>query len=202
MIPPYSWLVPAKDRDSKKQHFTENLERTFFCFFGLSGKSVWQMNLISFPSWRVAIFEKQLKISPLKVNILREQSNWWDASAINPRSASSIKIVGQNCKLFNRRRNEIFQSIQSSVISICFSKKDSIYLIQKIISIYIILDYLEMTWMGKTWLFLLPGRNPGTSTKVMRGILNASQKRTNRAPFTDELMSRQPKTNRTEDGRG
>ena len=38
----------------------------------------------------------------------------------------------------------------------------------------------------------LPGKKPGTSTKVTIGILNASQKRTNRAPFTDELMSRQP----------
>ena len=37
-----------------------------------------------------------------------------------------------------------------------------------------------------------PGRNPGTSTKVMRGMLNASQNLTNRAPFTEELMSRQP----------
>lgn len=39
---------------------------------------------------------------------------------------------------------------------------------------------------------LLPGRKPGTSTKVMMGILKASQKRTKRAPFTEELMSKQP----------
>ena len=38
----------------------------------------------------------------------------------------------------------------------------------------------------------VPGRNPGTSTKVMMGILNASQKRTNRAPLTEALMSKQP----------
>lgn len=38
----------------------------------------------------------------------------------------------------------------------------------------------------------IPGRNPGTSTKVMMGILNASQKRTNRAPLTEALMSKQP----------
>ena len=38
----------------------------------------------------------------------------------------------------------------------------------------------------------VPGRNPGTSTKVMMGILNASQKRTNRAPFTEALISKQP----------
>ena len=40
---------------------------------------------------------------------------------------------------------------------------------------------------------ILPGRNPGTSTNVMIGMLNASQKRTKRAPFTDALMSRQPR---------
>lgn len=38
----------------------------------------------------------------------------------------------------------------------------------------------------------VPGRNPGTSTKVMIGTLNASQKRTNRAPLTEALMSKQP----------
>ena len=41
-------------------------------------------------------------------------------------------------------------------------------------------------------LIVIPGRKPGTSTKVMMGMLKASQKRTNRAPFTEELMSRQP----------
>lgn len=43
----------------------------------------------------------------------------------------------------------------------------------------------------------VPGKNPGTSTNVMMGILNASQKRTNRAPFTDEFMSRQPALKRS-----
>lgn len=38
-----------------------------------------------------------------------------------------------------------------------------------------------------------PGRKPGTSTNVMSGILNASQNRTKRAPFTDELMSKHPR---------
>ena len=38
----------------------------------------------------------------------------------------------------------------------------------------------------------VPGRNPGTSTKVTRGMLKASQNLTNLAPFTDELMSKQP----------
>lgn len=38
----------------------------------------------------------------------------------------------------------------------------------------------------------IPGRKPGTSTKVMMGMLKASQKRTKRAPFTEELMSKQP----------
>lgn len=42
----------------------------------------------------------------------------------------------------------------------------------------------------------LPGRKPGTSTKVMSGILNASQNRTKRAPFTDELISKQPRRER------
>jgi hypothetical protein len=41
-------------------------------------------------------------------------------------------------------------------------------------------------------LLLHAGRNPGTSSNVISGMLNASQKRTNRAPFTDASMSRQP----------
>ena len=40
---------------------------------------------------------------------------------------------------------------------------------------------------------ILPGRNPGTSTNVTIGILNASKKRTNRAAFVDASMSKQPK---------
>ena len=38
----------------------------------------------------------------------------------------------------------------------------------------------------------VPGRKPGTSTKVITGMLKASQKRTKRAAFFDESMSRQP----------
>ena len=38
----------------------------------------------------------------------------------------------------------------------------------------------------------VPGRNPGTSTRVMIGMLNASQKRTNRAAFSEAAMSRVP----------
>ena len=38
----------------------------------------------------------------------------------------------------------------------------------------------------------LPGKNPGTSTNVMIGILNESQNLTNLAPFTEALISRQP----------
>ncbi len=37
-----------------------------------------------------------------------------------------------------------------------------------------------------------PGRNPGTSTKVITGTLKASQVRTNRAAFSLASMSRQP----------
>jgi hypothetical protein len=37
-----------------------------------------------------------------------------------------------------------------------------------------------------------PGRKPGTSSKVMMGMLKASQKRTNRAAFSLALMSRAP----------
>ena len=37
-----------------------------------------------------------------------------------------------------------------------------------------------------------PGKNPGTSTKVTRGILKASQNLTNLAPLTDELISKHP----------
>ena len=39
---------------------------------------------------------------------------------------------------------------------------------------------------------VIPGKNPGTSTKVTRGMLKASQNRTNLAPFTDELISKHP----------
>jgi hypothetical protein len=38
----------------------------------------------------------------------------------------------------------------------------------------------------------VPGRKPGTSTSVRIGMLKASQKRTKRAAFGDESMSRQP----------
>ncbi len=38
----------------------------------------------------------------------------------------------------------------------------------------------------------VPGRKPGTSTKVRTGMLNALQVRTKRAAFSDALMSRQP----------
>mmetsp|Transcript_16976 Transcript_16976/g.46641 ORF Transcript_16976/g.46641 Transcript_16976/m.46641 type:complete len:226 (+) Transcript_16976:661-1338(+) len=38
----------------------------------------------------------------------------------------------------------------------------------------------------------VPGKNPGTSTKVTRGMLNALQKRTNRAALLLALMSRHP----------
>jgi hypothetical protein len=38
----------------------------------------------------------------------------------------------------------------------------------------------------------VPGRKPGTSSKVTMGMLKQSQKRTKRAPLRDALMSRQP----------
>src|ERR1017187_8193624 len=38
----------------------------------------------------------------------------------------------------------------------------------------------------------VPGRKPGTSSKVRIGMLKASQKRTKRAPFTEELISSTP----------
>ncbi len=38
----------------------------------------------------------------------------------------------------------------------------------------------------------VPGRKPGTSTKVSTGMLNASQVRTNRAAFSEASMSRVP----------
>ena len=37
-----------------------------------------------------------------------------------------------------------------------------------------------------------PGRKPGTSTSVRRGMLKASQKRTNRAALSDESISNTP----------
>ena len=41
----------------------------------------------------------------------------------------------------------------------------------------------------------VPGRNPGTSSKVISGMLKASQKRTKRAPFTEALISSMPARN-------
>ncbi len=38
----------------------------------------------------------------------------------------------------------------------------------------------------------VPGRKPGTSTNVSTGMLKASQVRTNRAAFSDALMSSVP----------
>ena len=38
----------------------------------------------------------------------------------------------------------------------------------------------------------VPGRKPGTSTKVSTGTLNASQVRTKRAAFSEASMSRVP----------
>ena len=38
----------------------------------------------------------------------------------------------------------------------------------------------------------VPGRKPGTSTKVTSGMLKASQMRTKRAAFTEESMSSVP----------
>lgn len=37
-----------------------------------------------------------------------------------------------------------------------------------------------------------PGKNPGTSTNVINGILNESQNLTNLAALTDESISKQP----------
>lgn len=38
----------------------------------------------------------------------------------------------------------------------------------------------------------MPGKNPGTSTSVIMGMLNASQNRTHRDALTDALMSSTP----------
>jgi hypothetical protein len=38
----------------------------------------------------------------------------------------------------------------------------------------------------------VPGKNPGTSSKTSNGILNESQKRTKRAAFVEECMSKTP----------
>ena len=44
--------------------------------------------------------------------------------------------------------------------------------------------------LKKVWVEVFgPGRKPGTSTKVIMGKLNASQKRTKRAALIDESMS-------------
>ena len=43
-----------------------------------------------------------------------------------------------------------------------------------------------------TTIWAVPGKNPGTSTKVMIGILKASQKRTKRAALREALMSSTP----------
>ena len=39
---------------------------------------------------------------------------------------------------------------------------------------------------------ILPGRKPGTSTRVMIGMLKASQNRTNRPALIEAFMSRHP----------
>src|SRR2546430_3525980 len=41
----------------------------------------------------------------------------------------------------------------------------------------------------------MPGRNPGTSTRVRMGMLKASQNLTKRAPLTEEFMSMTPALN-------
>ena len=46
------------------------------------------------------------------------------------------------------------------------------------------------TYVLNTW--SVPGKNPGTSTKVKIGMLNESRNRTNLAAFTEESMSRHP----------
>jgi hypothetical protein len=53
-----------------------------------------------------------------------------------------------------------------------------------------ILGWIQGFENGKKY---LPGRNPGTSTNVIIGMLKQSKNLTNLAPFTDALMSRQPK---------
>lgn len=40
--------------------------------------------------------------------------------------------------------------------------------------------------------YCLPGKNPGTSSKVTIGILNASQNLTNLAPFIEQSVSNHP----------
>ena len=45
-------------------------------------------------------------------------------------------------------------------------------------------------------LLLRPGKKAGTSTNVTSGMLNASQKRTKRAAFTEESMSSTPASER------
>ncbi len=40
--------------------------------------------------------------------------------------------------------------------------------------------------------WLVPGRKPGTSVNVTSGMLNASQKRTKRAAFSEDSMSSTP----------
>lgn len=44
--------------------------------------------------------------------------------------------------------------------------------------------------------YYTPGKNPGTSTNVIIGMLKASKKRTNLAPFVDASISRQPTKNK------
>lgn len=39
---------------------------------------------------------------------------------------------------------------------------------------------------------MIPGKNPGTSTNVITGILKASQKRINLAALIEALISKQP----------
>ena len=43
---------------------------------------------------------------------------------------------------------------------------------------------------------MIPGRNPGTSSKVTSGIPNASQNLTNLAPLIEARISKQPRERR------
>ena len=60
----------------------------------------------------------------------------------------------------------------------------------------LIILYYAYTFIGKLSSgeikLTLPKRKPGTSTRVTRGMLKASQKRTNRAALRDALISSTP----------
>ena len=69
---------------------------------------------------------------------------------------------------------------------------DSEHLGPRKVSVIEMVSFIWRVLYQRSHCVSLPGRNPGTSSKVMRGILKASQNLTNLAPLMDGVISRHP----------